>query len=47
MTVGKTANILIGTTVFNIDNNHVTLKTGVMMLQIQIWSQEYITFKIN
>jgi len=25
--------------------DHVTLKTGVMMLKIQLWSQEYITFE--
>ncbi len=27
-----------------ISEDHVTLKTGVMMLKIQIWSQKYITF---
>ncbi len=28
-----------------ISEDHVTLKTGVMMLKIQLWSQKYITFK--
>ncbi len=27
-----------------ISEDHVTLKTGVMMMKIQIWSQKYITF---
>ncbi len=27
-----------------ISEDHVTLNTGVMMMKIQIWSQEYISF---
>ncbi len=27
-----------------ISEDHVTLKTGVMMLKIQLWSQKYIIF---
>ncbi len=26
-----------------ISEDHVTLKTGVMLLKIQLWSQKYIT----
>jgi len=28
-----------------ISEDHVTLKTGVMMLEIQLLSQQYITFE--
>ncbi len=27
-----------------ISEDHVTLNTGVMMMKIQIWSHEYISF---
>ncbi len=34
----------VNQSIIMISEDHVTLKTGEMMMKIQLWSQEYITF---